>query len=88
MEKLQHQTQAHDISRLNPGEQVWVTDMKEKDTGTAKAGAPQSYLIETPGGILHHNCSHLITLPDTNPDTEEQQTLISPEDKINNPVSV
>ncbi|CAJ1059740.1 uncharacterized protein K02A2.6-like [Xyrichtys novacula] len=38
---------ARNMASLNPGDRVWVTDMKEKGTVTAGADTTRSYIIDT-----------------------------------------
>lgn len=63
--KFNSRHRARDLARLNPGDHVWITDMKEKGTVSARAETPWSYLVQTPRGLLRHNRSHLITVPES-----------------------
>ncbi|KAK7884427.1 hypothetical protein WMY93_027550 [Mugilogobius chulae] len=71
---------AHDLTRLNPGDQVWITDMKEEGTVSGRADTPRSYLVQTPKGLLRRNRSHLVTLTGTNSDPVLSESANQPPD--------
>lgn len=70
---------ARDLSGLHPGDQVWITDMKENGTVSARADAPRSYLVQTPRGLLRRNRSHLVTLSGTKTEPEEHPDPVKQE---------
>ena len=71
---------ARDLTTLNPGDHVWVKDVKEKGKVTARAGTPRSYLIETPRGTLRRNRGHLATLPEAGVGIVDTPSPAPPED--------
>lgn len=49
---------------LYPRDHVWITDMKEKGTVSARVDTPWSYHVQTPRVLLRRHRSHLVTLPE------------------------
>ena len=52
---------ARELLPLNPGDEVWIPDMKEKGRVISET-QPRSYTVETPTRILRRNRRHLNTL--------------------------
>ncbi|GBN56865.1 hypothetical protein AVEN_86259-1 [Araneus ventricosus] len=49
-----------ELQELEHGQVVWITDRRSYGRIKAKHAAPQSYLIETPRGIIRRNRYHLL----------------------------
>lgn len=79
---------ARDLGVLNPGDHVWVRDVREKGTVTSRAEIPRSYLIKTPRGTLRRNRGHHVTLPEEGAEQLDSQDTILPEDTIQADVPV
>lgn len=54
---------AQHLTRLTPGDHVWVKDTKEKGTVIRQVEAPRSYVMDTPRGNLRRNQNHLVSTP-------------------------
>ncbi|XP_036001498.1 uncharacterized protein K02A2.6-like [Fundulus heteroclitus] len=54
---------AFDMPSLQPGDHVWVKDIRQRGTVVSTAGTPRSYIVETPGGSLRRNRYHLSETP-------------------------
>ena len=48
---------AIDLRALVPRQRVWVVDQKKQAIVKSEAGTPRSYVVETPFGPVHRNCS-------------------------------
>ena len=68
MKDAQHYNVRHraqNLSRLTPGQDVWVTDQRENGTVVGGHSTPRSYLVEGPHGIIRRNRRHLVTMQPT-----------------------
>lgn len=51
---------ARELRLLQPGEHVWVRDIKSPAVVLSLAQRPRSYVAETPKGVVQRNRSHLV----------------------------
>ncbi|KAK7106117.1 hypothetical protein V1264_017410 [Littorina saxatilis] len=54
---------AKDLPSLQPGDSVWVRDMKRSGEVVAKATSPRSYIIRTEKGTIRRNRSAMVSTP-------------------------
>ena len=57
-----HRTQT--LPPLPAGQKVWVMPTKAQGTVVGPAPTPRSYVVDTPGGQLRRNRSHLRVVPE------------------------
>ncbi|KAL1472279.1 hypothetical protein MTO96_039444 [Rhipicephalus appendiculatus] len=74
---------------LEPGDTVWVRDIKETACVLSPASKPRSYVVETPTAVLVRNRVHLVPYSDSttsqlnepasgeNSDGHEEQTTVT-----------
>ncbi len=67
----------HDLHKLSPGDQVWVTDQKVSGTVVGEHFTPRSYQVDVPRGAVHRNHQFLIPMDTTESvcDTRTGSTL-------------
>ena len=53
---------AHVLSKLAPGQEVWVTDSKVTGTVVGTHATPRSYMVDVPHGTVRRNRHHLIPM--------------------------
>ena len=53
---------AHVLSKLAPGQEVWVTDSKVTGTVVGTHTTPRSYMVDVPLGTVRRNRHHLIPM--------------------------
>lgn len=63
---------ARALTKLSPGDQVWITDEKAQGTVTSVHNSPRSYLVSGPQGTLRRNRQHLVPMPDSHGNQPEQ----------------
>lgn len=59
---------ARELSTLDKGQNVWITDKREYGRVLEKAETPRSYIIETNNGTVRRNRFHLIPAFNVNAD--------------------
>lgn len=81
-ERIQKQTTnynkrhgARNLSDLNPGDTVWVTDRRSTGRITHKTDHPRSYIVQTGKKNFRRNRKHLIPSRDFQPETDELDDL-------------
>lgn len=52
----------HVLSKLAPGQEVWVTDSKVTGTVVGAHATPRSYMVDVPHGTVRRNRHHLIPM--------------------------
>ncbi|XP_064477868.1 uncharacterized protein LOC135391522 [Ornithodoros turicata] len=68
----QHYNRRHAVKELRllePGEKVWVKDLKKSATVEQYAGTPRSYLVRTVRGCFRRNRRYLVPLGSTASDS-------------------
>ena len=63
------------LTKLQPGDKVWVTDQKTSGTVVETAGKPRSYIVETEKSTLTRNRKHLVPDPKRKTTTEPLQEI-------------
>ncbi|KAK0145669.1 hypothetical protein N1851_015450 [Merluccius polli] len=63
---------ARDLGKLSPGDNVWISDAAEQGKVTSVHSSPRSYLVMGPQGTLRRNRCHLIPMPESGSDCEQQ----------------
>lgn len=53
---------AHVLSKLAPGQEVWVTDSKVTGTVVGTHATPRSYMVDVLHGTVRRNRHHLIPM--------------------------
>ena len=53
------------LSKLAPGQEVWVTDSKVTGTVVGAHPTPRSYMVDVPHGTVRRNRHHLIPMDDS-----------------------
>lgn len=67
-----------DLSPLQPGDPVWIIDMRIHGKIVREAEEPRSYIIQTARGILRRNRWHLVPAPYFHSDGEEGEESFEP----------
>lgn len=63
---------ARDLSKLSPGDDIWISDTAEPGIVTSAHSTPRSYLVTGPQGTVQRNRSHLIPMPELGSECEQQ----------------
>lgn len=63
---------ARDRGKLSPGDNIWISDAAEEGKVTSVHSSPQSYQVTGPQGTLQRNCCHLIPMPESGSEREQQ----------------
>ena len=63
---------ARDLTKLSPGDHVWISDAKAQGTVISKHHSPRSYLVSGPQGTLRRNRHHLVLMPAPESQSESQ----------------
>ena len=72
---------AKELTPLNTGDTVWITDQQTEGTVVQSSGQ-RSYQVETPSGMIHRNRRHLNPLGSTT--TSEPEEISSQPEEISN----
>uniref|UniRef100_A0A3Q2U3D0 Integrase catalytic domain-containing protein n=1 Tax=Fundulus heteroclitus TaxID=8078 RepID=A0A3Q2U3D0_FUNHE len=64
---------ARDLGKLSPGDNVWIADAAEQGKVSSVHSSPRSYLVMGPQGTLRRNRCHLIPMPESGSECEQQQ---------------
>uniref|UniRef100_A0A8C5D510 Gypsy retrotransposon integrase-like protein 1 n=1 Tax=Gouania willdenowi TaxID=441366 RepID=A0A8C5D510_GOUWI len=73
-ERFNARHRTRDLDKLLPGHSVWITDAKAQGTVTSVHQTPRSYVISGPHGTIRSNRSHLMPIPMSETQTEQQLT--------------
>ncbi|XP_062399854.1 uncharacterized protein K02A2.6-like [Sardina pilchardus] len=63
---------ARDLGKLSPGDNVWISDAAEQGKVTSVHSSPRSYHVMGPQGTLRRNRCHLIPMPESGSECEQQ----------------
>ncbi|KAF4526512.1 hypothetical protein B566_EDAN014464 [Ephemera danica] len=87
-QKVHHDARykAKTSAALEPGQRVWIRDIRREGVVVRKSGEPRSYIIKTALGNLRRNVVHLTKLPESSESSEsEDESSVGGEDTENIP---